>query len=227
MSGIDWEKMQTGLKQLHGTQQNTGSPPLAGQPQSVTGVNPQQAALTGANTPNTTLPASASGGGATGAQTPVVPNAQESQAGAGTPQGLSNPNFDPGTLVQDRGDPNSYMATNLPDATGTDFAVGAAETAGIRVLDKVKDPESASTVAAMSAQMGIETEADADSIRNMFGEKFKELTKAKVEDGSMTASQKKKQDKKFTNVFGGMTWPTVTRVSVAQLAWVPLGRWPA
>ena len=206
MSGIDWEKMQTGLKQLHGTQQNTGSPPLAGQPQSVTGVNPQQAALTGANTPNTTLPASASGGGATGAQTPVVPNAQESQAGAGNPPGgLSNPNFDPSVLVEDRGDPITYMATNLPDRTGTAFAADAAITAGIRVNSKIKDEESAKQVASVSEQMGIKTEADADSLRNMFGDKFKEVTKAKVETGEITPSQKKKQDKQFTTLFGGMT----------------------
>jgi hypothetical protein len=187
----------------HRRQQNTSSPPLAGSGPEITGANEQQAALAGGNMPQTSLPSSAPGGGGVGTQTPVVPNAdQESRAGGGTP---FREDFDPGTLAQDRGDPNTYMATNLPDKTGTDFAVGAAETAGIRTLDKVKDPESAAQVAAVSAQMGIETEADADSIRSMFGDKYKELTKAKVEDGELTPAQKKKQDKRFTNVFGGMT----------------------
>lgn len=205
---VDFDKLKSGLDQLHKRQSNTGSPALAGQPESVTGVNTQQAALAGGNTPATSLPASGSGNGGAvgGAQTPVAPTqAQTPQPGVGNQTEDPMGGVDAAQLLPDRGTPTEYLMTNLPDRVGTADTIAAVETAGVRVMGKVKDEESAAQVAAVSEQMGLTDEADIDAIKNMFGEEFKKVTEAHVQEGKITATQKKKQDKQFTKLFGGMT----------------------
>lgn len=205
---VDFDKLKSGLDQLHKRQSNTGSPALAGQPESVTGVNTQQAALAGGNTPATSLPASGSGNGGAvgGAQTPVAPTqAQTPQPGVGNQTEDPMGGVDAAQLLPDRGTPTEYLMTNLPDRVGTADTIAAVETAGVRVMSKVKDEESAAQVAAVSEQMGLTDEADIDAIKNMFGEEFKKVTEAHEKEGKITKEQKKKQDKQFTKLFGGMS----------------------
>jgi hypothetical protein len=175
----------------------TGSPALAGQPETITGQG------TTISAPVTSSPASPSGGIASVESAPLSQDrTNESRVGAGDPRS----NVD---LVKHRGKPNEYMQRLILYA-GPDQTLAQSEVSQKKSKTAMaSDPEMTRLQAGrLGDATGItndkQGEANRAAMENMFGKQFDRAVDVKVEAGEVTKKEGEKKKRKFHGIFADM-----------------------
>ncbi len=154
--------------------------------------------------PQQSLPASPSGGIANGERTPVSPQANESQGGAG------NSDID---LVKDRGKPPEYIQNTMIQL-GSDKTLDIAEKSAAKSNHTSgamgEDPEMAKLQGGrMADEIKItdnkKGQANRAGLENMFGKYMDNVVKVEVDTNKITEKEAMIKSKKYKGIFAGMT----------------------